>query len=150
MIHPPYYFNLQLISFISIILIIKPSENKVANELYSALENEGISCIFDDRNVNPGTEESPNTTKAISPKNRRFTLSLGILNSQNEFVDITKTLCRWEKDENRDWNIKKYSSEYSDIFKFNDGYFIPDEFDNSSLDETIEDSRLIGVRKINR
>ena len=114
------------------------------------LESIGEEYITNYRNVNPGTEESPNTTKAISPKNRRFTLSLGILNSQNEFVDITKTLCRWEKDENRDWSIKKYSSEYSDVFKFNDGYFIPDEFDNSSLDETIEDSRLIGVRKINR
>ena len=31
----------------------------------------------------------------LSPKNREFTLQLGILNSQNEFVDITKSLARW-------------------------------------------------------
>jgi hypothetical protein len=34
--------------------------------------------------------------RAFTPKNKMYTLQLGILNSQNEFVDITKSLCRWE------------------------------------------------------
>ena len=112
------------------------------------LENIGEQYITNYRNVNLGTEESPNTTKAISPKNRKFTLSLGILNSQNEFVDITRTLCRWKKLSNGDWEIKNYGSEYSDVFKFNDEYFIPDEFDNSSLSETINDTNFIRARQV--
>jgi len=30
--------------------------------------------------------------KLATPKNKLYTLSLGVLNSQNEFVDITSTL----------------------------------------------------------
>ena len=87
------------------------------------------------------------TSKAISPKNRRFTIKLGILNSQNQFVDITKTLCRW-KDTGTKWEPVKYPyGEFSDIYKFNDGYFISDEFSNSELFDTIEDAKLIKHRQ---
>lgn len=84
--------------------------------------------------------------KAKSPKNRKYTLYLGVLNSQNEFVDITKTLCRWEKKSGM-WKPKKYDYSYSDIYKFNDEYFIPDGFTNIDLSETIRDSKLIKERQ---
>ena len=98
--------------------------------------------------------------KAYSPKNRKYTLQLGVLNSQNEFVDITKTLCRWKDfgeevaGENEgetvwqpDWQPVKYDSEVSEIFKFNDGYFISDAFTNTFNSETIEDAKLIKERQ---
>lgn len=83
--------------------------------------------------------------KAYSPKNRKYTLQLGVLNSQNEFADITKTLCRWKN--NNGWKPVNYNSEVSEIFKFNDGYFISDAFTNTFLEETIEDSKLIKERQ---
>ena len=84
--------------------------------------------------------------KAYSPKNRKYTLQLGVLNSQNEFVDITKSLCRW-KSQNGTWQPVNYSSEVSDIYKFNDGYFISDAFTNTFNAETIEDAKLIKERQ---
>lgn len=85
-------------------------------------------------------------TKALSPKNRKYTIKLGILNSQNEFIDITKTLCRWE-DTGDKWSPKNYDSSYSDIYKFNDGYFISDTFNNNDLLETIDDAEFIKHRQ---
>ena len=84
--------------------------------------------------------------KAISPKNRKYTLQLGVLNSQNEFVDITKTLYRW-KSVSGQWQPVNYSSEVSETFKFNDGYFISDAFTNSFNEETIADAELIKERQ---
>lgn len=88
--------------------------------------------------------------KAYSPKNRKYTLQLGVLNSQNEFVDITKTLCRWKdfgENNNHDWQPIKYDSEVSEVFKFNDGYFISDAFTNTFNTQTIEDAKLIKERQ---
>lgn len=98
--------------------------------------------------------------KAYSPKNKKYTLQLGVLNSQNEFVDITKTLCRWKDfgeevaGENEgetvwqpNWQPVKYDSEVSEIFKFNDGYFISDAFTNTFNTQTIEDAKLIKERQ---
>ena len=88
--------------------------------------------------------------KAYSPKNRKYTLQLGVLNSQNEFVDITKTLCRWKdfgENGSHNWQPIKYDSEVSEVFKFNDGYFISDAFTNTFNSETIEDSKLIKERQ---
>lgn len=77
-----------------------------------------------------------------SPKNKKYTLQLGILNSQNEFVDITKTLCRWEQKDNK--SVPKiYDQSYSDLYKFNDGYFIAQSFDNDNLEYTENDAKLI-------
>lgn len=85
--------------------------------------------------------------KAYSPKNRKYTLQIGILNSQNEFVDITKTLSRWEY-LNDKWTPKVYNEEKSEIFKFNDGYFISDNFDENELNRsTIDDTKLIKKRQ---
>ena len=58
--------------------------------------------------------------KVRSPKNKQYTLSLGILNSQNEFVDITPSLARWDNSN----NIHTFTNE-SELYKFNYGYFIP-------------------------
>ena len=82
------------------------------------------------------------TNKAKTPKNRRYTLQIGILNSQNEFVDITKTLCRWKNNV-----LQNYSSEKSDIFKFNDGYFISEDFTDKLSGSTINDTKLIRKRQ---
>ena len=64
--------------------------------------------------------------KIISPKNKTYTLSLGILNSQNEFVDITKTLQRWKTTEknNKISEIINFDDNISELYKFNSGYFI--------------------------
>jgi len=84
--------------------------------------------------------------KAYTPKNRKYTLQLGVLNSQNEFVDITKTLCRWKND-NGTWKPVNYDSDVSEAYKFNDGYFISDSFTNTFNENTIADSRLIKERQ---
>lgn len=84
--------------------------------------------------------------KAKTPKNRRFTLQLGVLNSQNEFIDITKTLCRWKKIGNK-WEPITENSEKSEVFKFNDNYFIPDTFSIPDFSETLSDAKLIKERQ---
>ena len=62
-----------------------------------------------------------------TPFNNYFTLSLGILNSQNEFSDITPTLQRFNSNGNI---IKDFSS---DEEKFNTGYFIsPSNWENTN------------------
>ena len=86
--------------------------------------------------------------KIISPKNKQYTLSLGVLNSQNEFVDITSSLNRWTYDEgNDDSKIIKYPDNTSKEYKFNDGYFIAKNFTNPNLEETIEDTKFIKNRQ---
>ena len=83
-------------------------------------------------------------TKVNSPKNKKYTLSLGILNSQNEFVDITKTLCRWEGN-----TLIEFNNNESDIYKFNSGYFIaqaePNVIPRSS---TLSDKEFIEHRQV--
>lgn len=69
--------------------------------------------------------ENENIKKIDSPKNRYFTLSVGVLNSRNEFVDITKTLMRFEyKDEDKKGKVISFDSLDSEQYKFNKGYFI--------------------------
>ena len=74
-----------------------------------------------------------------TPKNKKYTLSVGILNSQNQFVDITKTLCRWEG------NTLISTDDYSDDIKFNIGYFISSSKPSSI--NTINDNKLIEERQ---
>lgn len=78
--------------------------------------------------------------KVISPKNKLYTLALGILNSQNEFVDITNTLARWEGT-----NKQTYTNE-SSLYQFNDKYFIATANDDSNFRNTIDDNALIQER----
>ena len=67
--------------------------------------------------------------KLNSPKNKKYTLSVGILNSQNEFVDFTKHLLRWELNtQTNKYQIITFPEETPDYIKFNSGYFIPNEY----------------------
>lgn len=81
--------------------------------------------------------------KVISPKNRLYTLSLGILNSQNEFVDITSSLERWDGN-----NIVENLSDKSNIYKFNYKYFIPTGLSVNESSLTIDDNTLRKEREI--
>lgn len=71
---------------------------------------------------------NPDVSKQISnfdqktdrDKKRKFTLSLGVLNSQNEFVDITHTLKRFDEN-GKMLNDDDFKSEED---RFNTGYFI--------------------------
>ena len=86
-----------------------------------------------------------NTTgdKVTSPKNKSYTLALGILNSQNEFVDITKSLVRWNTTNNTIMDL----DDKSDLYKFNAGYFIAnDSYEAEKFAETIKDKELIKNR----
>ena len=92
-----------------------------------------------------------NTTnsKITSPKNKLYTLSLGILNSQNEFVDITKNLVRWKKNsEKNEYETVTNFSNDSDDYKFNYGYFIPESLPNELLSNTINDYNFILERQV--
>jgi len=110
-----------------------------------AVYSEGLSELSNLlTNYNNVDSRFPN--KAYTPKNRKYTLQLGVLNSQNEFVDITKTLCRWKNINNQGWKPVNYTSDVSEVYKFNDGYFISDAFTNTFFEETIEDAKLIKER----
>lgn len=101
--------------------------------------------------------------KAYSPKNKKYTLALGILNSQNEFVDITKTLVRWNRAtltttfipatgtyserEKEEVGPLVYNDTVSDLYKFNDGYFICKSFTEPTLSETTNNTKLIQERQ---
>lgn len=84
-----------------------------------------------------------NSKKALSPKNKKYTISVGVLNSQNQFIDITKTLRRISDD----GNYKTYDDSFSDVYKFNDEYFIAKSKPNINNTETIEDNKLILTRQ---
>ena len=81
-------------------------------------------------------------TKLYSPKNKKYTLSLGVMNSQNQFTDFTPTLLRWDKSN----KIIEFNSDTPDYIKFNTGYFIPKSFNSNDLGETINDATFIRNR----
>lgn len=85
------------------------------------------------------------TGKLLSPKNRKFTLSLGILNSQNEFVDITSSLERWDDINNKN-KIIEFENSVSDLYKFNKGYFIAKNKPEDADFEAIDDREFIKNR----
>lgn len=85
-----------------------------------------------------------NNNKIISPKNKLITLSVGILNSQNQFVDITKYLKRWDEQGNPIF----YSDTVSEDYIFNDGYFISCRKIQNSSTYTKSDKELILERQI--
>lgn len=91
-------------------------------------------------------EDIPN--KIYSPKNKLYTLQLGVLNSQNEFVDVTESLKRWDGK-----GIVKSTSDsiintdkMSDLLAFNTGYFIAKNF-ISPTGGTSDDKELILERQ---
>ena len=80
--------------------------------------------------------------KLKSPKNRKYTLSVGVLNSQNEFVDFTSSLLRWENDGNNS-TIISFDNNTPDYIKFNRGYFITEEPEQEqSSNESTDDQEL--------
>lgn len=81
--------------------------------------------------------------KAKTPKNKLYTLALGVLNSQNEFVDITKTLVRWNTSTNK---IIKFGEDATDIYKFNTGYFIASSLPDDLSNMTQDDQQLLQER----
>lgn len=81
-------------------------------------------------------------SKLTSPKNRKYTLSLGVLNSQNEFVDFTESLLRW----NSSNQIITFGENIPDYIKFNTGYFIPAGYTDPGLNYTVQDLNFIKNR----
>ena len=112
--------------------------NGIINDITNYNNTTTSKVSFDNEEIDP--------LKAYSPKNRKYTLAIGILNSQNEFVDITKTLYRWEQI-NNEWKPKIYDQDISEIYKFNDEYFISGGFNIPSFTETINDLKLIHERQ---
>ena len=91
------------------------------------------------------TYDNINGDKITSPKNKCYTLSLGILNSQNEFVDITKTLVRWNNLLDTPTIID--TRDLSDEIKFNTGYFIPKIYKPTEIEKSsINDLEVIKKR----
>ena len=104
--------------------------------------------------VPTGSDSKPDVTnynnvetdgnKIISPKNKTYTLALGVLNAQNQFVDITPTLVRWDTSNKVMSLVGK-----SDLYKFNCGYFIPSEYSSDIVkNATIATAKLIKERNI--
>lgn len=83
-----------------------------------------------------------NTKKLLSPKNKQFTLSLGILNSQNEFVDVTNSLERW----NENNKIIEFEDTDYELYKFNKGFFIANDKPEGIEIQTEDDRELIKNR----
>ena len=82
--------------------------------------------------------------KVTSPKNKKYTLRVGILNSQNEFVDITDNLIRW----NTNTSEKIEVFDKTDLYKQNVGYFVQSSY-NSDEDfiKPTKDKQLIEQRQ---
>ncbi len=93
-------------------------------------------------NNNISNWNNTNGSKIISPKNKLYTLSVGIMNSQNEFVDITKNMVRWSDDG------EIYEKEdKTDLFYSNEGYFIKRQQSNISMGTSINNANLINERQ---
>lgn len=76
--------------------------------------------------------------KQISPKNKLFTLSVGVMNSQNEFVDITESLERF----NEDNELIKIEN---DAQKQDDGYFIAPTKPTTKKEDIYIERNLLAV-----
>lgn len=103
-------------------------------------------------------------TKPKSPKNKYLTLSIGVLNSKNEFVDITSDLLRFTDVENNsvinsdvennsvtDSESKTFGEFDSELYKFNYGYFVASCMTKDSGTElSSSDKELKEVRDLNK
>lgn len=83
--------------------------------------------------------------KVYSPKNKRYTLSLGVSDSKNAFTDITDSLSRWEVEEPYAL-IEDFESNTTE-YKRNRGYFIvpnvPKDFEQTIADGKVEEKRKL-------
>ena len=123
------------------------SEDTSFNEKISYFNNwiatEPEELITNYNNTNYNTDGDRD--RLYSPKNKKYTLSLGVMNSQNQFTDFTPTLLRWEQYKNV-YKIIEFDSNTPDYIKFNSGYFIPRSFNSDDLSETISDAQFIRNR----
>lgn len=101
---------------------------------------------YDDFFKNVSNFNNTKNSKVKTPKNKLYTLSLGILNSQNEFVDITKSLQRFDHEGNR------LPSTDSELYNFNQGYFISPLGDNNNENTflTTDDDNYLSNRLANQ
>lgn len=65
-------------------------------------------------------EDNSDGSYTITFPDKQYTLYAGVLNSSNEFVDITPSLARW-----KDGDIITDIDDKPEEYKFNRGYFIP-------------------------
>jgi len=94
-------FNIKVINSDSFMIPLTKDVSLRAGDKFVIYSND-IENLKNNISNYDNTISDENGVKYIkSPKNKKYTLQLGILNSQNEFVDITKTLCRWEYKDNK-------------------------------------------------
>ena len=105
--------------------------------------SQGMLYLSNFYNTNNVSNNSNVKKKVKKLKNNYLTLSVGVLNSQNQFVDITKTLKRWKNNEQQ-----KYDTSYSEDYIFNDGYFISGSSIQDDSQYTHNDRQLILNRQI--
>lgn len=89
--------------------------------------------------------ETKDIYKAISPKNKQYTLQIGVLNSQNEFVDITNTLKRWKQNVND--NELCDITDKSSVYIQNVGYFVQKVHDTNWDRNSTKDKKVIEERQ---
>lgn len=86
--------------------------------------------------------------KVVSPKNKEYTLRIGVLNSQNEFVDITNSLQRYAIDSERNTTEERLDlSDKTDLYKQNAGYFIQQRTKEPEEISTNSDKTVIAERQ---
>ena len=105
----------------------------VDSNVWSALDENDERKISNLDNIN--------NSKIKSPKNKLYTLAIGILND-GQFYDITNNLVRYDSN----GNIISFDENTSDIIKFNTGYFIAPSASGDIISDTIKDSDVIGIR----
>lgn len=85
-----------------------------------------------------------NGEKVLSPKNKQFTLQFGVLNSENEFVDLTSSLARY----NSESKIISGLQDKSDLYRFNEGSFLMESLGDNGQINTEDDQQFIEERQI--
>lgn len=123
--------------------ILKPLTLLTSNKEYLSIHPGDKFTVYSDGNLDPNLISNYHNiynNLVTSPKNKLYTLSIGVLNSQNEFVDITSSLARWRHNK-----IYEFSNNESELYKFNYGYFIPKQTDHSGL--TLDDQKFSKERE---
>lgn len=123
--------------------ILKPLTLLTSNKEYLSIHPGDKFTVYSDEDLDPNLISNYHNiyeNLVDSPKNKLYTLSIGVLNSQNEFVDITSSLARWRHN-----TIYEFSNNESELYKFNYGYFIPKQTNHSGL--TLDDQKFSKERE---
>lgn len=129
------------------------NENYIINDTYLCSLTSDTSLHVGDKFVLYGSGYYDNSSNELTQlthynqqwtnQNRLYTLEIGILNSQNEFVNITESLNRYDESGeliSKDSNFENW---------FNSGYFILNTSSETSPKElTISDSQLENERNL--